>query len=42
MRVLVVEDERPLAAALRRTLEADGFSACWPRMGSTATGQLGT
>ena len=26
MRVLVVEDERPLARALRRTLEAEGFS----------------
>ncbi|PFG40251.1 DNA-binding response OmpR family regulator [Georgenia soli] len=26
MRVLVVEDERPLATALRRTLEAEGFS----------------
>ncbi len=26
MRVLVVEDERPLAAALRRSLESEGFS----------------
>ncbi|WP_127126909.1 response regulator transcription factor [Georgenia sp. SYP-B2076] len=26
MRVLVVEDERPLATALRRTLEAEGFT----------------
>ncbi len=26
MRILVVEDERPLATALRRTLEAEGFS----------------
>lgn len=26
MRVLLVEDERPLATALRRTLEAEGFS----------------
>ena len=27
MRVLVVEDERPLATALQRTLEAEGFTA---------------
>ena len=26
VRVLVVEDERPLATAIRRTLESEGFT----------------